>query len=324
MKHSRQYFFGFLRMAIAIGLLLYLSASGAIDWSAIFGLTAAWSTALKAFLLLFMTVLLQAQRFRLLLKPQGMFLSFYSSVKLFLMGVFFNSCLPGANGGDAVKIYYAMEGNKGRGMEIATLVLFDRAIGMFALLVLPLLFLPLFPELYGSIRPLRILLWTAAGVSAAMVTTLLLCFITPITNNRFLLVVTQKLPMGGHAKRIFDAIYTYRHNAGTLLRVVGISFLVHIMNFGVVLLLARAINPGSAVWEMGVVVPLGFVANSLPITPGGLGVGESAFNTLFAMVGLAGGAEILLGWRFLMILIGAIGLTFYLQGQRRLVHARHL
>jgi len=71
----------------------------------------------------------------------------------FLCGVFFNSCLPGGNGGDAVKIYYAMEGNKGRRTEIATLVMFDRAIGMFALLIYPLLVLPLFPELYESINP---------------------------------------------------------------------------------------------------------------------------------------------------------------------------
>ncbi len=86
------------------------------------------------------------------------------------------------------------------------------------------------------------------------------------------------------------------------------------------MLLARVISPSGAVWEMGVVVPLGFIANSLPITPGGLGVGESAFNRLFTMVGLEGGAEILLGWRFLMILIGLIGLIFYLKGQKRFVH----
>jgi uncharacterized protein (TIRG00374 family) len=307
-----------------VGLLLYLSVSGAIDWSSIFGLAMAWPTTVEAFLLLLVTVLLQAQRFRLLLKPQGMLLSFYSSVKLFFMGVFFNSCLPGANGGDAVKIYYAMEGNRGRRTEIAILVLFDRAIGMFALLVLPLLFLPLFPELYGSIRPLRILLWTAAGVSAAMVTTLLLWFMSPVRNSHLFSVVAERLPMGDYAKRIFDAIYTYRHNAGTVLRVVGISLLVHMMNFGVVLLLAGAINPGNPVWKMAVIVPLGFVANSLPITPGGLGVGESAFNKLFTMVGLTGGAAILIGWRLLMLLIGLIGLIFYLQGQKRFVHAAGL
>jgi uncharacterized membrane protein YbhN (UPF0104 family) len=90
------YLFTFLRIAVAVGLLLYLSVSGAIDWPSIFGLALAWSTTVKAFLLLFVTLLLQAQRFRLLLKPQGMSLSFYSSVKLFFMGIFFNSCLPGA------------------------------------------------------------------------------------------------------------------------------------------------------------------------------------------------------------------------------------
>ena len=324
MKYSKQVFYFFLRMAFAGGLLLYLSISGAIDWSAILGLTVAWPTTLMALLLLFMTVMLQAQRLRILLKPQGMFLPAYSSVKLTLMGTFFNSCLPGSNGGDAIKIYYAIEGNKGRRTEIATLILFERVIGMFALVMLPLLIAPLFPKLYGSIRSLRILLWTAAGISVAMMVSILVCFVSRIRDSHFLSMITQKLPMGEYVKRMFDTIYTYRHNKGALVRVIGISFLMHLMSFGVIMLVARAINPIGAVWGMGVVVPLGFVANSLPITPGGLGIGESAFDRLFKMVNLSGGAEILLGWRFLMILIGLIGLIFYLQGQERFVQAKGL
>ncbi len=324
MQNLKRLFYGFLRIAVAIGLLIYLSVSGAINWSAIFGLTAAWSTTLKAFFLLFATVLLQALRFRLLLKPQGMFLSVYSSAKITLMGIFFNSCLPGGNGGDAVKIYYAMDGNKGRRTEIATLILFERAIGMFALLILPMLFLPLFPTRYASIRSLRILVWTAAGVSVAMVLGVLVCFINRVRNSRLFLVITGKLPMGNYARRMFDTIYAYRHNKDTLLKVIGISLLVQVMNFGVFLLLAQAISPIGDVWGICLVVPLGFVANSLPITPGGLGIGESAFGKLFTMVGLKGGAEILLGWRFLMLLIGLVGLIFYLQGKKRFIHGRDL
>jgi uncharacterized membrane protein YbhN (UPF0104 family) len=71
---------------------------------------------------------------------------------------------------------------------------------------------------------------------------------------------------------------------------------------------------------MSVLIPLGFTANALPFTPGGLGVGEAAFNKLFALAGLTGGAEALLGWRLLTILIGLLGLAFYLQGRKRFVH----
>jgi len=43
MKNLKRLLYGALRMAVAVGLLLYLSISGAIDWSAIFGLTANWA-----------------------------------------------------------------------------------------------------------------------------------------------------------------------------------------------------------------------------------------------------------------------------------------
>jgi uncharacterized membrane protein YbhN (UPF0104 family) len=71
---------------------------------------------------------------------------------------------------------------------------------------------------------------------------------------------------------------------------------------------------------MSILIPLGFLANVLPVTPGGLGIGEAAFNKLFEMAGLTGGAEALLGWRMLTILISMIGLVFYLRGRRHFIH----
>ena len=58
----------------------------------------------------------------------------------------------------------------------------------------------------------------------------------------------------------------------------------------------------------------------MPLTPGGLGVGEAVFDHLFALAGLAGGAETMLGWRVLMVGVSLLGLVFYLQGDRRFVH----
>jgi uncharacterized protein (TIRG00374 family) len=249
-----------------------------------------------------------------------MYLSMYSAVKLTLMGTFFNSCLPGATGGDAIKIYYAIEGNQGRRTEIATIVLLDRAIGMFALLVLPLVLIPLISKLYVQIKFLRTLLLIIGVIAAAMVVAIVACCISHPRNSRFLSAAFDKLPLGHYAERMFDAIHAYRYKPVTLLTAVGISLLAHTMNLGAALLLAKATRSVGIAWEMIVLVPLGLLANSLPVTPGGLGVGEAAFNELFAMAGLSGGAAILLGLRFLLILSGLIGLAFYLQGRKRFVH----
>jgi len=58
---------------------------------------------------------------------------------------------------------------------------------------------------------------------------------------------------------------------------------------------------------MILVVPFGTLANALPLTPGGLGVGEAAFVGLFSAIGAAGGAEAILAWRVLTTLIDLVG-----------------
>ena len=85
------------------------------------------------------------------------------------------------------------------------------------------------------------------------------------------------------------------------------------------MLLARATEFSGSIWNISMLAPLGLVANSLPVTPGGLGVGEAAFNRLFLIAGITGGADLLIGWRLLTIVLGIIGLTFYLQGRKRFV-----
>jgi hypothetical protein len=62
---------------------------------------------------------------------------------------------------------------------------------------------------------------------------------------------------------------------------------------------------------------LGLVANALPITPGGLGVGEAAFEGLFRTVGYAGGAHLILAWRAGMLALCCVGCVFYILGDRK-------
>lgn len=320
MKRATRILFAALRAGFGIGLLVYLSLSGAINWSAMRGLAAAWPITLTALVILLVDVAVTSWRLCVLMKPRGLHLSLVSSVKLSLIGNFFNACLPGAASGDTIKIYYATQGNRGCRTEVATIMLLDRAVGMFALIIWPLLVAPLFLQLGGLISVFRGLLWAGAAVAAVMLLSMLVCFLTGAKSKRLVTSILLHLPLGSYIERMFDTVCSYRHNVRTLLAALGISLLAHTMTIGVTLLLAQAINPGGATWTMSILIPLGFLANILPVTPGGLGIGEAAFNKLFEMAGLTGGAETLLGWRMLMFLISTIGLVFYLRGRRRFVH----
>jgi hypothetical protein len=308
--------FTIFRIAIAIGLLVYLGASGAINWAALKGLMAAWPLTLLALFVLLVDTGVAAWRLCVLLRPHGFHLSLLSSFRLTLIGVFFNACLPGGTGGDVVKIYYAAEGNRGRRTEVATVLLLDRAVGMFAMLLWPLLAAPFFPRMIAASSLLQGLLWTAGAAWVAMLVCMLVGLSSRVRQSRLVTWMLRTLPLGRYVEQVVDTVHFYRRNVGTLLAAVAISLLALTINIVVMLIIAQAVVPTGYSWEMSMLIPLGLLANALPATPGGLGVGEAALNKLFAVVGLNGGAEILLGWRLLAMATGMIGLFFYLQGRK--------
>lgn len=311
-----------LRTIIGVGLVVYLAVSGAIDWSVLLRLVTAWQITLTSLFLLLVNTVLTSWRLCMLLEPHGLYLSLSSSVRLTLIGMFFNACLPGATGGDAIRIYYVMGDNHGRRTEVVTIMLLDRAIGLFALVMWPLLVIPLFSESLGTLQVIHPLLWAAATVAAVMLASMLVCSASWVKNSQLVCWIFQKLPLGGYVRRAFDTVHAYCRNVGTLLAAVGISLIVQTIAIGATLLLAQPLNPSGATWLVSILISLGFMANALPVTPGGLGVGEVAFNKLFELAGLTGGAETLLGWRILTVLIGLLGLIFYTQGRKRLVYER--
>src|SRR5262249_43195065 len=163
------------------------------------------------------------------------------------------------------------------------IMLLDRAVGMFALMIWPLLVAPLFPHLVSSLPVLRTLLWAAAAVSVAVLVGVLVGSVERAANSWLVSWNFRELPLGSYAERGFDSVHAYRHNLTTLLAAVGISLLAHTMTIGGTLLAAQATNPSGFKWQESILIPLGFLATTLPLTPGGLGVGEAAFDKLFSM-----------------------------------------
>ncbi|MCL4523664.1 MAG: flippase-like domain-containing protein [Acidobacteria bacterium] len=320
MSSSRKILFSILRTVIGIALVVYLWRSGAINWAAMAGLATQWKITLAVIVLLLLDAAAIGWRLRVLLDPSGFHLPMLSAFRLTMIGVFFNSCLPGATGGDLVKIYYATEGNPGRRTAVGTIVLLDRAAGMFALMLLPLLLLPFFPELPEKSAALRAVLWVVAAIAAVTGVGTLMCFSERIRRSALVEWAIRRLPLGRYIGIIYDTVHAYREHPAPLFKSVAISLAAHMLAVSVAMLSALATHPEEFSWKMCVIIPIGFAANALPVTPGGLGVGEAAFDKLFALAGLSGGAEALLGWRVLTILISPLGLVYYLQGRRRFVH----
>jgi hypothetical protein len=320
---SRSLLWALVRLAVGVALIVYLAQSRLIDFRALSKLATAWPVTVAALALIFLDIFCMSLRLCWLFRPQQLSLPLAQSLALTLVSSFFATFLPGAAGGDLAKLFYAARENKGRRAEIVTTIAFDRMVGLFSLLLLPLLFVPFFLPLIRGVKMLRILLLITATLATALLAAFLLCLFKQAWMIRIARVVSRLLPGRELPQRMVATIGAYRSSAGVLVAALMASLLANLTLIAATALAIYLLSPGSLSMKMCLVIPMGDVANSLPLTPGGLGVGETAFSALFKIAGLAGGAEALLCWRIWRAIVGLIGLAIYLRGMRRNVFRRN-
>ena len=313
-KTMRHAAFTALRLAAGIAILVYLAKSGVISFGALSKLMVAWPVTLGALGIFLVDIGLMGLRTSLLFRPLGMKLTVLKSTQLTLVSIFFSTFLPGSGGGDLVKLYYATRENTGRRTEVATVLMFDRAIGFFAMLILPFFFVPMFLPLIHAIPLLRTILILIACVSGSLLAVFLLCTFNQ-TIFDWLAGDSAAFPRWRKlAYRVLETVRTYGRNPAMLLGALLLSLLANLSMIVITALAVLVLDPASLSSKMCLVVPIGQAVNGLPLTPGGLGVGETALNALFVLTGLHGGAETFLCWRIWKAMVGLLGLIIYVRG----------
>lgn len=234
------------------------------------------------------TVTFSTLRWRLLLRASGVTVAFPRAAALQSMGFFFNSVVPGNVGGDVMKNLYVLPG---RGAHLFVIVIGERLIGLVALIwVGCLAVLASAPHLAGDGRllpPCVALLVLTAG------TCLLPWFISFLT--RFV-GSNSGVRWGVLRRPLESAVASLQVFGGKRAELRGaffLSFAIHATNLVYFFLVARELgNPGADLARVALVYPLGMLTVVLPISLSGLGVGHIAFEQLFALVGLSGGANV--------------------------------
>lgn len=134
----------------------------------------------------------------------------------------------------------------------------------------------------------------------------------------------SRLPLGDKIMSLVHSVLVYREH----LAVVGAMFVFSLFLQVLILLslhwLGQAMptpNPPEFLHVL-FAAPVAFLTSSLPLPGGGLGVGEFAFDEVLrhCSVGglpVVGGAEIFLSWRLLSVVLGLIGLPWYLRDAPR-------
>ena len=279
-----------LKLLTALALFLWMIGQGKLDLSQLgillsnkailWGAIAFWAIG---------PVYLASLRWKMLLTAAGYQISLARSVLLQLIGFFFTTVMPGSLGGDFIKVYYLIKENPGKEKSLALwAILFDRLIGMFGLFMVGAVFTSLNFERLWALPLLRPVIVVVYGY--------ILFFIGFMWSLRLIKPATAAPRLTGPLGKLLEfmtACRVYRGRQRTIVAASLLSTLSQGLSFAFFALLVKEINPADLrLSELGAIFPLGMLITTLPLSPGGLGVGHLAFEQLFAMVDMRQGANV--------------------------------
>jgi uncharacterized membrane protein YbhN (UPF0104 family) len=229
--------------------------------------------------------------------------------------------MPGAVGGDLVKVIYVIRGNPDMGKTPAMMsILLDRVIGLGGLFSIGMvLALSAWPTLI-AINPLKHLLYGLIGLNLGV----LIFFIVALYHYRgedpFQKLFSIKIPGFNILAKLYDAIRVYRYKRAYFVSCFIISLIIQGMSLALFYFIAAnvpALNPNLNFSAIASIFPIGMLTAALPIAPGGLGVGHVAFDRLFEAVGLSGGANIFNIFTLSQLALNLTGVIAYLSMRKK-------
>jgi glycosyltransferase 2 family protein len=296
----------FLKLIIAALLIYWLVDSNQLDFSAISdGFFSLGQLLVTTVLLL--SFASQGFRWAAVLKMHQIRIPLKDVLRIFWIGQFFFMTTLGSAGGEAARTYYISRYSGGRTVAAISTAFIDRLLGLYTFTIL------------GSTAFLT-LSWQAPqslGVQQMGWAALLLFF---SISGFFLLLYQPKLRQWIvnylpelWQQRIGGFFSQGEQSIKQILQLLFISIGTNITFIMAFKLASDILNAQLGWLAIFMITPLVVIANSLPISFGGLGVGEAAAQTLMAQVGINNGAEIVLLIRATQwVTILPIGLFFYL------------
>ncbi len=265
-------------------------------------------------------------RWNLLLRVQGIYLKIWDLIRLTMIGNFFSLALPGAAGGDLLKMAYLTGYTKSKKMEGALTVLLDRLLGVLGLFILAavmlVLYLPFLIDLDRGYLPIKI---TAFIVGLASMTSIFGIFLAgksrALMRYRWMISLVdcgkRKLPASVVLAlgRLVDALDLYDQNRSTVIIAVILSVLGHM---GVAInLFAIGAAVGENSLQMGdyfLAVTVSNAVAGIPITPGGIGTRDATAAMFFVALGTSAAKAGVVPVIFTLIIVfwGLVGGIFFM------------
>lgn len=302
-----------LKLAISLGIIAYIfiyKVNFGEFWDVV--KDAQMSLIALASVLFVSTTIMNMIRWHLILKAHDMNLGFFKVVRLFCIGMFFNTFMIGMNGGDFIKLYYLSKWTS-QTVAAGTSIVLDRMaglVGLTSMVFLALLFNyddPNFSHLLGPVG-----LFVGLGIFGILF--LIWTRKNPVFFNKIRSLM-KHIKCAGIYDQISKAIQDYMQHPKMCVQVLLMSLAIHlsivITNYWVGTALGiESMHFG----QYCVIIPIILFLSAMPISVSGWGIGEALYISMFGLFGVPAvqAVSISLLLRFLYILIGLASSIAYI------------
>ncbi|MDP9174607.1 MAG: flippase-like domain-containing protein [Planctomycetota bacterium] len=224
---------------------------------------------LAALLVFPITILITSYRWHELLKALDIHLSLARIFVLNMVGLFYNTFMPGSTGGDLLKAYYVAKQTHHRTRAVMS-VLVDRVIGLIALIILG----GTMAAFQWQIQKCRQVAVGAGALMVCVIGGLALFYQPTLRRISGLDFFMSKLPMQKQLQKAIEAMEIYGRRPLLALGALLISFPVHMVVILSAMLCGFAFGLRINPFYYWMAVPVIVLAGSIPISPQGAGVME--------------------------------------------------
>lgn len=257
------------------------------------------------------------QRWRIVARTAGLHLGRFEAFRLTLISLGISTCLPGNGAGDLAKGWVVTDRDHPFSKVLGTMAI-DRWSGISGMFLSWTLWSAI-SVVHGG--PLSLIgRWTllAGGLCSTA------CILAGFWSHQ----AERWLPHSEHRwlsrplaflRATLATVAKSATDRKVLAKILAISLVAQVMIVGVGLLCVGVLDVAVGPDALGVLLPTTMIGNSLPLSPGGVGVGESVGAFGFSQLGLPGwtGSETILVLRFASAAWAIPGLLFWMAWKKR-------
>lgn len=300
-----------IKLFLGISIIYWLYQKGSLD----FTLTANFIKHPALFLLCItlgiVKILLNSYRWkRIINNSNNKKIKLKETLNAEWSSLFFSTILPGTASGDILRVGFLKKEKLETSFLILT-VLFDRFLGFFGLITLALFSSLLF--LYFS-KP-NVLLIPIILTNIYIFTLLFILTLLMISIKKdWIFKIVRESPK---VTKFFVTIFNFFSYKKELFFQVSMSTFSHVLSLFCLWIITNTYSLKEVpLFDIFIIAPLGLLAQVIPLTPSGIGIGHAAFDYLFKTIEIDHGASIFNVFWIINLLINLLGFIPFLQRKK--------